>query len=152
MLTKRTPLYGIFICGVFLYIDQWLKWQSLHDWKSLRLVNDYFGWFPFLNRGVAFGLPLPMVAVIIVTVPILIALTALLVRSWRKGTREGLLSSIGLVCVITGSLSNLADRIIYRHTVDYILIFTGVINIADLLILTGFLFLFFTFKRRQPAA
>lgn len=50
-------------------------------------------------------------------------------------------SIIQAVCAIflfVGAASNLIDRLIYGYVIDYFRIATGIINIADLLIATGF--------------
>ena len=44
--------------------------------------------------------------------------------------------------IFFGALSNLIDRVMYSHTVDYFLILTAVINIADVMIAMGFVVYF----------
>jgi len=44
------------------------------------LLNKFFGWQPFLNNGVAFGLPVPMVIITVMSVLIIILFIYLLVR------------------------------------------------------------------------
>lgn len=152
MTKQRTLLYGIFTSGVFLYLDQWLKWQSLHEWLSPVLVNSKLGWFPFLNDGVAFGLPVPLVSVIVISVPLILGMVYLLAREYRRGSSTALWEVAGLMAIITGAASNLIDRLVYHKTVDYILIFTGVINLADVIIMVGFVLLFFKLRKRPPTA
>jgi len=127
MTKQRTLLYGIFICGVFIYIDRWFKWQSLHDWSLSVLINSKLGWLPFLNDGVAFGLPVPMAWVKFITVPLIVGMGYFMAREYRRGP-------------------NMSE-----WKLDYILIFTGVINLADVIIIAGFLLLYFTHKRLPTA-
>ena len=49
--------------------------------------------------------------------------------------------------VFTGALSNLIDRMVYGYTVDYFLILTGVINLADVMIVAGFVIYFVDRKK-----
>lgn len=132
----------ISVSGVFLILDRFLKWQALHGWSAPRLVHKWFGWQPFLNPGVAFGIPLPSWLIILLTVPIIILLIYHVVRIRYQANESKLgyvLCNMCYAFIIAGALSNLIDRIIYGKTVDYILIFTGVINAADVLIVFGFL-------------
>ena len=151
MIKQRTLLYGIFICGVFIYIDRWFKWQSLHDWSLSVLINSKLGWLPFLNDGVAFGLPVPMAWVKFITVPLIVGMGYFMAREYRRGPNMSEWKLIGFMAVISGAVSNLVDRLVYNKTIDYILIFTGVINLADVIIIAGFLLLYFTHKRLPTA-
>ena len=56
----------------------------------------------------------------------------------RKGDRRYVIGNMALIGILLGAISNFLDRIIYGRTVDYLLIFTGVINIADVMIALGF--------------
>jgi lipoprotein signal peptidase len=146
-------LFMIVICGFLFVLDRFLKWQALHEWSNDFLLNRFFGWHPFLNPGVAFGLPVPTSVVVVLTIPILFLLAYLFWQthipypvsripvdrahgeSW--GTGYGL-RVMGYPLIFAGALSNLLDRILYNHTVDYFLILTAVINLADVMIVVGF--------------
>lgn len=104
-----------------------------------------------MNNGVAFGLPLPIVLVSALTVPLVGVMVWLMIRAYRRDTREALFQAMGLLSIITGALSNLIDRVLYHETVDYFLIFTGVINVADIMIILGFIILFFTLRDKRDA-
>jgi len=145
---KRVYLLIFLITGLFfLMLDQWLKWQSLHNWSQAQLLNKFLGWQPHLNPGIAFGLPLPN------WITVLFTLTVLVILIYFIKTR--ILKTIGcellaVNLVIIGALSNLIDRLIYQHTVDYLLILTGIINLADALIVIGFLLFFLqNYNRNQ---
>ena len=127
---------AVIVCGLFLIGDQVLKWQAWHGWGGAKLVGGMFGWQPFFNYGVAFGFPLPNWLVVLFTIPILVFLIYLIVR------QGNLKNKIGLILIFTGAVSNLVDRIFLHHTVDYLRFFTGVINLADVLIGIGFVLIF----------
>lgn len=127
---KQTRL--LLIAGGFFLFDQFLKWFSLNHFTSNHIYGGWVGWQPFLNSGVAFGIPLPSLITIILTAPIIILLTIFI---WQNKEH-----SKPLIFVAIGALSNLVDRIFYQHTVDYFLFFTGVINLADIMIVGGFIF------------
>ncbi|HLD60565.1 MAG TPA: signal peptidase II [Patescibacteria group bacterium] len=129
------------LCGVFLLGDQFLKWQALHGWQVPKVWRGVVGWQPFLNPGVAFGIPIPNFLVLLFTVPIIAILIFLLQQQLSRlappsGTKAGTFTA--LLLVLTGAVSNLIDRFTFAHTIDYILVFTAVINLADVLIVVGF--------------
>ena len=67
------------------------------------------------------------------------------VYSASQVTRYGLRAT-GYALIFFGALSNLFDRLLYHHTVDYLLIFTAVINLADVMIVGGFVIYFLMIK------
>ncbi len=139
-------------CGFFLLCDQFLKWQTTHAWAEPHLLDRYFGWFPFQNPGVAFSIPLPNSFIVAITFPILFIFIFLLYKELarQKATGENrLLSTVALSAIVTGALSNFIDRIRFHHTVDYLLIGTGVINVADVLIVVGFVIYFWSVRRKS---
>lgn len=129
-------------CGVFLLIDQLLKWQALYNWNAPKVWRGVLGWQPFLNPGVAFGIPIPSYLVLLFTIPIIAIIIYLSQQQLSRlsPTSENRASIFtALLLILTGAVSNLIDRLTFAHTIDYILIFTAVINIADILIVAGFL-------------
>lgn len=119
-------------CGLFFVIDQAIKYWSRAVWTEEKLFFHWLGWMPFKNFGVAFGLPAPNWLIILFSLPIMALIIFLFYKS--KDAKK----QIGLLLVLAGALSNLIDRIILKYTVDYFLIFTGVINLADIMIVLGF--------------
>ncbi len=129
----------IFIGGFFLFIiDQTVKYLSLNIFTKNKLLFNVFGWNPFVNTGVAFGLPLPNIITICFTIPIVLIIGWVLIKYFLHPSK--LYFFIGLTLIFWGATSNLTDRILYKATTDYILLGTGVINIADILIVLGFVF------------
>ena len=91
----------------------------------------------------AFSLPVPGLLTISVTVPILFIFSYLLGKELvRPAPAAHLKRLLALVFILTGAISNLADRIMYHETIDYVRIFTGIINVADVLIVLGFVVYF----------
>ncbi len=153
-LSTRSPLIYIAGSGFFVGLDQTCKYLSLHAWNEPNLINHWLGWRPFLNPGIAFSLPLPNWLIISLSVPIISLLFSLFLKHWRLAhisvshpVSSLYLWAIALLC--GGALSNLFDRIVYHHTVDYIMIFTSIFNIADLLILLGGVLYYANFSKRD---
>lgn len=130
----------IFIGGFFLFcLDRLLKNLSLHSLTNSHLIGKIFGWYPFKNTGIAFSIPIPSFLSIALSVPILFLLFFLIIINYKKNNS---ILFFGLSLLFFGSLSNFIDRIFYKATIDYWLVGTGVINLADILIVTGISFIF----------
>jgi len=147
---KSIKILSASTIGLFFILDQFLKWQSLHNWSETNLLHKFFGWQPFLNSGVAFGLPFPNILQIIFSVIIIIIISYIFLNLTSLNTKKLYLTQYSLLLIIVGAMSNLIDRTIHQNTVDYFLILTGIINIADIMIVVGFV-LFFYQNFRQPS-
>jgi signal peptidase II len=86
---------------------------------------------------------------------VFIALSLLAVGflAWRQ--RAHPLSGVGLGLIWAGGLSNLADRLLAGHVVDFVMLkagplHTGVFNVADVAITTGVLLVLFARKPDVP--
>lgn len=139
MQTKVRQLI-IFIGGFFLFCtDQFLKFLSQNIFSQNHLLYKVLGWNPFLNTGIAFSLPVSTKITIALSVPILFLIAYFLFLDYKK---EKIRVFFGLTLLFFGALSNLLDRIFYDATRDYWLLGTGVINLADIMIVLGFYLLF----------
>lgn len=135
----------IMLSGFFLFLDQFLKYQALNNWVEKKIILSCIGWLPYLNKGIAFGIKMPTILTIIVTLAIIVTIVIIL---WQE--RSDLLKYTSWILVLTGALSNLFDRVYYDYVVDYFLFVTGVINIADCLIVIGLiLYLLTIFKKNS---
>jgi lipoprotein signal peptidase len=125
----------IVVLCVFLFtIDQILKLLSYrYPEVTIYLINPYIGWEHFLNPGIAFGIPIPRILVLITTPIILIALYFILIRKNHHNN----LRYYAYLLVFIGSLSNLTDRIRIGFTIDYIRLSTSILNLADAMIFFG---------------
>jgi len=131
--------------GFFLLADRLLKYAALHNWTGKNFLTDWFGWSPWTNTGAVFGLPLSIPLIIACSIPMIALIIFLFIKQ-----RQNLFSQVGLFFIFLGAISNLFDRIVYRSTIDYFAILTGIINLADVLILTGaVLFTWTNFKRNK---
>lgn len=148
----------LFLGGVLFLVDRVLKWQTLHSWDHAVLLGRWFGWYPFLNTGIAFSIPVPIWLTIIVSFPLVVVLGVVISRLLLGKHPVPFLqkqipfptSTISLFVVVLvgfGALSNILDRILYRSTIDYVLILTGVINLADVMIALGFVIYLWNLKR-----
>ena len=145
----------ILVVGVFLFlVDRFLKHQALGAWADPHLFKNIIGWSVFFNTGIAFSLPLPSWMTAIITAPILLLFGWAIVRVLRSQSplpphlplpfpHNQTLNLLITILLFSGALSNLFDRLVYGYVVDYFRIFTGIINVADVVIALGFaLYLF----------
>lgn len=121
-----------------MFMDQILKWQATHGWSQPHLINKYLGWQPYLNSGAGFGFPLPVILTLVLSGAILAILIFILFRliysAPNPATRD---ATIAVVYILSGALSNFIDRLFFLHTIDYLFILTGFINLGDILIVSG---------------
>lgn len=140
-MVKKIHILTTLSIGLFFILDQFLKWQSLHNWSEAHLLHKFLGWQPFLNSGVAFGLPLPNIFQIIFSIIIITIISYIFFNLPKQKTL--FITHFSLLLIIIGAISNLIDRIIYQNTMDYLLILTGIINLADIMIVIGFILFFY---------
>lgn len=134
---KKIHLLSLILGGFFLCLDQIIKHFFLaHTSFSFYIIKPWLGLEYFENPGIAFGIPLPNAVVLILT-PLVIFL--LLILFFKPTTKS--LHSWAFSCIIAGAISNFVDRIFFDFTVDYIRIFTSILNIGDILIVVGALLL-----------
>ena len=115
-------------------LDQVLKYLArTNPSVDIDILGSVVGWQFFANPGVAFGIPVPQALVLVLTPIFLLALFVYYIVKPSRSYRQ----LLGGVAMITGALSNFVDRMLYGYTVDYMQVFTSVINLADVLIVAG---------------
>ena len=136
---SRLHSYGLAIAILLATIlDRWLKIMAVTRWSEPILFTRWFGWRPFFNSGVAFGLPLPHGLALVFSAIVIIVLLFLLITP-KIINHPGL--RLAIASIILGATSNFFDRLRLGITIDYLQILTGVFNLADGLILAGFIYL-----------
>lgn len=146
----KTPLGLLPLSGVFLLSDRFFKWQALYEWTRPVLWGEKFGWEPFLNKGIAFGIILPPYFIFIFTASIILSVLYLFYMHFKEAPANYRTRALaGLMLVVTGAVSNLADRLIYGYTVDYLRIYSSVLNLADFFIIFGFVLYFASLKHLE---
>lgn len=122
------------ISGLFLLLDQVLKYLARTNSDfTFYLWKPILGWEYFANPGIAFSIPIPNWLIILITPIILILFIGLILKS-KKKTK---IFYFSLFLIIAGAISNFIDRILFSATIDYLRILTGIINLADVMIVVG---------------
>lgn len=123
---------SLIIAGGFLFIlDRLLKIAVDSFLNQPKLILSWLGWVPYYNPGIAFGIIIPKIIIIIIS----ILFFCVLAYFYKRSTNDFVI--IGLIFVALGALSNFADRILYGHTIDYLLVIISLFNLADVLIVAG---------------
>lgn len=138
MINRETRLiFYILLSGFFLFLDQLLKYTARvnHDYQYY-LIDTYLGWEYFGNTGIAFSIPFSNSLLLFATPIIIFLLFYTIVYKKRSE-----LFIIGIFLIIFGAISNLIDRFLFEITVDYIRFIFWVLNLADIMIVTGALLL-----------
>lgn len=144
MTFKKSHILPLVMSGFLFCLDQALKQYAFaHQSFHAFLIEDVLGWEYFGNTGVAFSLPFPNTALIVGTPILLILLLAYAGQKQRISAHVFFGGSL----IFFGALSNLIDRTLYALTIDYIRIFTAVINIGDIMIVCGTLLLLLNHKK-----
>ncbi len=138
----RTLLYFIGGC-FFIFLDQYFKRLVQYTYPT-PLIPPFVSWEYFENTGIAFSIPIPHTIAILLTPILLIGLLSFFLQ--RSHTELTIIGGILLFC---GAISNYIDRILHGFTIDYLRIYTSVINIADVLIVSGVLLFLWGEKKER---
>ncbi|MBT3817249.1 MAG: signal peptidase II [Candidatus Magasanikbacteria bacterium] len=123
----------IFISGIFFILDQISKYIArTYPDATFYLVKPWIGWEYFKNDGIAFGIPIPQIFLLLVTPIILI----FFIHSLKK-RKKSIHCLYGMGAVVAGAISNFIDRLLFHTTIDYIRVGTSILNIADIMIVLG---------------
>jgi len=134
----------IFAGGFLFILDRILKIMADSFFNEPKLFLSWLGWVPHYNPGIAFGIIIPKIIIIIASIIFL----GVLAYFYFQAKNEFII--IGLTFVALGALSNFADRIFYGHTIDYFFVAISMFNLADALIVVGVgICLFFEFGKKK---
>ena len=120
---------SIFLLGMTGFIlDRLIKnsfYQQLGD-EGTHYIKNY---------GIAFGLNLPKVFLIVLTISLIFLLSVYFIKNWQLNHK---FEASLIFLILLGAYSNLIDRFNYGFVIDYInLKIWPVFNIADMLVVVG---------------
>jgi signal peptidase II len=132
--------------------------KHLMDKPAISYFHDTFRLLYVENTGAALGLgdSLPKTAnIILLSILPLAFLTGLFIYTIKKSKKVSLITMLAVSMVFAGGVGNIIDRLLYdRHVPDFLNIGindfrTGIFNIADVCVTTGFIVLIL-FYRKKP--
>lgn len=135
-MVRRLLLAGLGLTVIF-FVDRLLKWYSLNHLpeEGVALIPGVVRLTTATNAGLIYGLSVSPASAIGIMGGAMLALVMIGAHAWRR-QRTGQL--IGVAAMLTGSFSNLFDRLSAGYVVDYLVSITpSVFNLADVLIAVG---------------
>jgi signal peptidase II len=150
---KKIIMYGAVALIVFV-IDRITKMMALMYCVQTVRVNQLLSFEMHINRGVSWGMfHTATDGVCAIVVVGIMCLTAILCwYAWHKyGNNQSIIAE---VLIISASVSNLIDRVIYGGVVDFIIVSYGnlswpVFNVADVAIVLGVGIMVFWYELEQ---
>lgn len=128
-------IYSLIV--IFFIADRYLKYIALHNFfEKYKEIIPHLLYFTFTpNYNISFSIPIKGIIINIIIGLIILKLIHLTINSIKK--RDNIMAIL-LTILITGAISNIADRLIYGYVVDYLYIkqFT-IFNISDVMISIG---------------
>ena len=133
----------LFFSAIIVIADQISKSiikYSMHLYESIPAIPGFFHLTYVVNRGMAFGIDLPIGIGIFSFLSIIISCFLVFIL-WRE--RENiLLVRIALALILGGAIGNLIDRILFSEVVDFLDFMIGdyhwyIFNIADSAVTVG---------------
>ena len=143
--TRGVLLFLVFIACIIS--DQVTKWLVFN-------YNEHIPLGPFLisefrNYHFLFSLPLPPAIMYVVYAVLYAYIAQYLKNNFQKLSISEL---IAWVFIVSGGLSNLLDRITLSYVRDFFHIpLGGVINLADVYIVAGILYIISTYTKQQTS-
>lgn len=136
----KHSVFTIIILFILIALDQASKYTITNSFPNLVSYNT----------GIALSIPIPLPLTILFSITILLWLAFFFQRNYLH---QNTLTKIALLLLISGGFSNLIDRILFGHVIDYLPFFNlFTYNIADIFITTGgVLFLFSLIIKRDFA-
>lgn len=134
--------------GVFAF-DRWTK-VLFFGLDTRPVIATLLQTTSHQNFGLIANIPVPHLAIVLTT-----GMIALLI-AWAFGRsifKQQTFRALSLALILGGALGNLYDRLSYGFVFDWILIFNwSIINLADVAIGAGILWLLFTLDRHDKVA
>jgi len=147
--SRERLLFAIPALSILLMLaDEWIKWAILQaNPETFREILPFFSLTIHKNIGLIFDIPFRMPLIILFS----LLVGAALIRLAQNHTKERPEIASAAALIIIGALGNIYDRIVYGFTVDYLLFFgRSAINLSDLIILAGIIWLLLAGRRLQP--
>lgn len=145
------PFIGYVLCALgIIALDRITKLYAItYCFSAPWNITSFFSCDVVFNRGISWGLFYADDALTFGLISWFIVVITVGMAVWTTLRYIQGYSIIGEICVITGSLANIADRFIYLGVIDFIILhYNGwtwpAFNIADISIVCGIFLMFLT--------
>lgn len=141
---KSKRIFFISTISLILFVlDRTSKYIAINklSYKGVYLFKKILYLELHTNTGIAFSINLPKIFIILLTIAIIFFLMSYLMKFIeKKDYKNTFLFSL----IIIGAMSNLFDRFIYGHVIDFINLYSlSVINLSDFYIFISIIILIF---------
>lgn len=135
---------------LLVFLDQITKYLVYKYFQNpVNLIGDFFKIEYSQNTGVAFGIHVPHIILIVATI-LLVSLVAHVV--YKEFKLEEPIAQAGLVLIVSGAISNLIDRLTRGFVIDFIAVWRWPnFNLADTYISIGILLMILFYGRIRRA-
>ncbi len=144
-------IYSLVITVFFVVLDRFFKFLAINKYldEPISIFGNWFQLEFIPNYFIAFSLPLSGIwlnILIFLLILVIFYYIIHIVYIRKKYDFEGL----SLTIILLGAISNMLDRFRYGFVIDYLdLEYFTVFNIADIMIVVGFLILVLVFYKNQ---
>ena len=128
-----------FFCFVFLItFDQISKYISINSnaFEWLSSLSPVILKQNFKNYNFAFSLPIPSVLIYVIYIVIIFSLVRYVIGNYKLFSRT---TCFAWILIFAGAFSNILERIYLGYVRDFIYLFHGIFNFADIFICLGIL-------------
>lgn len=134
---KSKKIIMILIILSMIVVDQIIKYCLIN--VNIEVIKDIFSFSYIKNTGIAFGMTLNMLLIIITNIILITVLFIILLKNKFHN-----FINTGIMFIIIGGTSNLIDRIFRGYVIDYInipILAFPKFNLADIFIVLGIILL-----------
>jgi signal peptidase II len=129
---RRSFVLWAFVFFFAVALDQYTKWVVFGSRDATHFLS--LAVMHFQNHALLFGISLPAYLV----VPMYSALlVVLLYYLWSSFSDMQLWQRAGWVLVLAGGVSNFLERLVLGYVRDFVVIASGIFNLADAFIIIG---------------
>lgn len=147
-MTKLRGFPIIILSLLAVIADEIIKFFALRTFpEETKIKNEWVELAVHRNTGIAFDLPLWLPLIIVLSIIVLIWLTALAFRKQKTSPW----TTAAVIIIALGALGNLFDRILFGFVVDYVIIpATGsAFNLSDIVIIAGLILLLWSKQKNK---
>lgn len=133
-------VFSFIFFALLIVVDQVVKYEIF----SHHIDGGFI--LPFQNNNFAFSLHVPIVIIYLLYGVILVFILKYFFSNFKKFSS---LELIAWLLILAGAFSNIGERIVLGYVRDFILILSGIFNLADFYIIGGILILLFMGKKSR---
>lgn len=157
MNTQNRSIINIYIIlSILIFsVDRLTKYLAVTFLGSYKIIKNFLKFKLILNRGISLGIFNSENQIIFSLVTVMVILITCYIIQYSILRFKENYSIFGEILILTGSISNISDRLIYGGVVDFVavnissLIPATFFNLADISISVGIIIMLIQFYRSE---